>query len=965
MEYLFNNCNSLIYINLSSFNTTLTNSMYKMFSGCKSLESLELTNFNTSSVITMAYLFNDCSSLEELNLLNFDTSLVTNMNNMFSNCYNLISLNINNFNTSSVKTMEYMFSGCVNLTSIDTTTFDVSLVTQMGHMFENCSSLTSLNLTNYLGENIKNMDNMFSHSDNLVYINFDNLIDDNIKRMNNIFNGTPENMVICINETNAKKMYRQIMTTKGCSVVNCSENWIESRKEVKASDNKCVEYCSVGYKYFFNHKCFESCPEGTFSVDYVCKKNLTDDVECNIKYFFLGKCTLPLNSQEAKQKFIESITKGIMNYELFELLLSAKDEKKVHTIKNKNEIYQIYGISNKKRVPGTTYINLDECGNILKEKHNLNKNEELMVFKVEYNYPEFKIPIIEYQIFTENGLKKLNLNHCKDIKVPYYIPKVINNFREHIYNPENKYYSDKCFPFEIDGPADILLYDRKNEFNQNNMSLCESLCIYEGYINDNIKCECDIKLKFNSFLSTNSDKYNLIYRFEVKKTNSVNFWIIKCFFDHYFKASLLFNEINFFILGVLGIIIIGAIIFRVIEFKQFNKKIRILIQTAMLIKAENGELNEEDEISDKEEVEINGKKNEIIKNDNDNDNDDENKDEIINYQNQPSDKNQGTNKEIKEIYLKDYDEESSNKKLKDDILKVKGNQIIFNSDDKNSIINVEKPKINFVSRNENLRNSITIDKKSVLDKFNNGVNESRNELIINDKIKKEFLEKTDGELNNLDYDDAIKEDKRSFFQYYFSLLKTKHILLLPFRGSKYFNSRVMNICYLLFLIIFYLTINTMFVDHNTIHKIYISKGEFSFSDYKSKIILVTFLLYALQVLFSYLITIEGIVLRIKKSDNKKFFQRVNKVMNIITLKFFMTYSIIIIFLLFSWLYIGCFIAIFPKAKMHLIKIAIISFSISLIIPLVLYLLTSFIRKNSLKKLDREVLYKISQILQIL
>ena len=266
--------------------------MYKMFSGCESLESLDdLIKFNTSSVLTMAFLFNGCSSLKELKILNFDTSLVTNMNNMFSNCSSLSSLNINNFNTSNVRTMEYMFSGCANLTSIDTTHFDVSKVTQMGHMFENCLSLTSLNLTNYFGDNINNMDYMFAKSDNLVYINFENLIDNNIKRMIGIFSGTPENMVICINETNAKKMNNQIMTTKGCSIVNCSENWIESRKKVRASDNKCVEICSIGYKYLYESKCYESCPEGTFSVDYVCKKNLTDDVECNKIFLFRKMCS--------------------------------------------------------------------------------------------------------------------------------------------------------------------------------------------------------------------------------------------------------------------------------------------------------------------------------------------------------------------------------------------------------------------------------------------------------------------------------------------------------------------------------------------------------------------------------------------------------------------------------------------------------------------------------------------------
>ena len=71
---------------------------------------------------------------------------------------------------------------------------------------------------------------MFSKSENLAYINIKNLIDSNIKSMFNIFSGTPENMVICYNASNAKKIERQI-NKKGCTMVNCSENWKGSRKK--------------------------------------------------------------------------------------------------------------------------------------------------------------------------------------------------------------------------------------------------------------------------------------------------------------------------------------------------------------------------------------------------------------------------------------------------------------------------------------------------------------------------------------------------------------------------------------------------------------------------------------------------------------------------------------------------------------------------------------------------------------
>ena len=106
--------------------------------------------------------------------------------------------------------MEYMFSGCSSLKAIEVSNFNVSRVRKMGHMFENCLLLTSLNLSNFDSKSIENMDYMFAKSERLAYINFENLVDGNIKSIYNIFSGTPENMVICINESNAKNINGQI-----------------------------------------------------------------------------------------------------------------------------------------------------------------------------------------------------------------------------------------------------------------------------------------------------------------------------------------------------------------------------------------------------------------------------------------------------------------------------------------------------------------------------------------------------------------------------------------------------------------------------------------------------------------------------------------------------------------------------------------------------------------------------------
>ena len=71
----------------------------------------------------------------------------------------------------------------------------------------------------------------------------------------------------------------------------------------------------------------------------------------------------------------------------------------------------------------------------------------------------------------------------------------------------------------------------------------------------------------------------------------------------------------------------------------------------------------------------------------------------------------------------------------------------------------------------------------------------------------------DFELNNLNYQEALKKDKRSYTQYYISLLRTNHLLTI-----------------ILFLFIFTLNfiVNALFFNDSTMHVIYEEKGKFNF-----------------------------------------------------------------------------------------------------------------------------------------
>ena len=311
-KYMFDNCNNIIEINFSYFNTSLVTSMTRMFSDCFSLISLNLSNFNTSNVISMDSMLSNCLLLTSLDLSNFNTSQVQDMTHMFENCLSLISLNVSNFNTSKVITIYDMFHGCSSLISLDLSNFDTSEVCEMDSMFYNCSSLislnfpkfkttktiymlkmfygcsslTSLDLSHFDTSTVTDMHNIFDSCINLEFINLSNFNEKMLDTYDLMFSGVPDNIVICINENITKeKILPQILNTK-CHVIDCSKDWKSKQKKIDTYNNGCVESCdkNTQYKYEYNGKCIENCSNGFLYDD--------NNKQLNICKCELEKCLL-------------------------------------------------------------------------------------------------------------------------------------------------------------------------------------------------------------------------------------------------------------------------------------------------------------------------------------------------------------------------------------------------------------------------------------------------------------------------------------------------------------------------------------------------------------------------------------------------------------------------------------------------------------------------------------------------
>ena len=236
---------------------------------------------------------------------------------------------------------------------------------------------------------------------------------------------------------------------------------------------------------------------------------------------------------------------------------------------------------------------------------------------------------------------------------------------------------------------------------------------------------------------------------------------------------------------------------------------------------------------------------------------------------------------------------------------------------------------------------------------------------INEKKAFEYIIHQLNELNDLDYFGALEKDKRNFFEYYSSIIKEKHILFFSFCKKDKFNSQIIKIFLFIYSFVVYLFANTLFFNDSTMHKIYTDVGIFNFTYQISQILYSLLISSLLNILIRTLALTKNNILDLMKikTDLKK---EKKKLIKFLFYKFIVFFIISIILLLFFWYYISCFCAIYINTQMHLITDTIISFCLSMIYPLLIYLLGAILRILALRgrpNKNRIYLYYLSFIIQ--
>ena len=229
------------------------------------------------------------------------------------------------------------------------------------------------------------------------------------------------------------------------------------------------------------------------------------------------------------------------------------------------------------------------------------------------------------------------------------------------------------------------------------------------------------------------------------------------------------------------------------------------------------------------------------------------------------------------------------------------------------------------------------------------------------------MEYNDDEMNTLPYELALQYDKRTYWQYYISLLRTKHNFIFSFCYNKDYNSKIIKIDLFFIGFSIYYTVNALFYNDDTMHNIYESKGSFDIEYQLPKIVYSSLISMLLNTLLKLLALSNDGIIEFKQNKNKNDVnERANALKKKLSIKFVLYFIISFIFLLFFWYYISMFGAIYRNTQFHLLKDTLVSFGLSLLYPFGIYLIPGFFRIPSLSdpKKKKKCLYKFSRILQI-
>ena len=756
--------------------------------------------------------------------------------------------------------------------------------------------------------------------------------------------------------------------------------------------NQCVKDCNdvEGYNKIFQGKCYKECPVNISSEidsnNVFCKPICPYDYPYEIvnSQVCVKSCTLferkykiCINNYIGNIINLKDLTqKTIIDDIINSFNTTLIDSNSTFIIEENETIYEILTSDNKNKNNKTSSIDLLECEAALREYNIIDEKEHLYILKIDTNVEGKTGPTVLYQVYRQKKgtvkLEQLDLTLCEGMPIKTSFPLEIEN--PDIYDINNPIYNSICYSYSTKDGVDMTVKDRREDCTENNRVLCGENCDSFEYDKENkhVECKCDALINLPYISELKIDKKKLYKFMNIKKIG--NFDVLKCY-NLVFSLNGLKSNLGFyFFIPTVIMYIICIIIFYKYEFDIIKKYIKDLMFAKIYMKYLD--------------LKTRGKIKRKHRKETGNQSLDDKSPQLFQIL-------KAKNIKIEERFL--INNKKHNKFDLNMIKQVLNNQINYLETNSNNNINIDNDTIT----NNKLNNSYNSPKKSNLIKTirankrlnikwgniniksssKNSLN-TNNEINFFSKMKKrqeeekakiakrnkkriiEIMKPNDAEMNDYEYKEAIKHDKRTFTQFYFSLLKTDHMLLKIINKNDY-NSRVVKV-YLFFLDLdLNLVVNALFFNDETMHKILEDDGEYNFIYQLPQIIYSTIISFIFGTLFSYFGLSEDKILEFKKEkiEESLIEKKGENLIQILFYKFLNFFIFSFLIILAFWYYIASFCAVYKNTQYHLIKDTLIGLATSFFSPIPIKLAPTILRIPSIKKKKRFV-FGLSKLLQI-
>ena len=153
-----------------------------------------------------------------------------------------------------------------------------------------------------------------------------------------------------------------------------------------------------------------------------------------------------------------------------------------------------------------------------------------------------------------------------------------------------------------------------------------------------------------------------------------------------------------------------------------------------------------------------------------------------------------------------------------------------------------------------------------------------------------------------------------------------------------------------------LTVNALFFNDDTMHKIYIDEGKYNIIYQIPQIIYSSIISGIINTLIKYLSLSQDNIMDLKYTHLNNLGKQYKKLLFKLKIKFTLFFILTFLFLLFFCYYISCFCGIYINTQIHLLKDSIIGFALSLFDPFWQCLILGILRIYALKN-KKKYLYK--------